>query len=298
MPFVLAASFAFGAMGVLGKLAYDEGATVGTLLSLRFALAAVLFWALVPRAQVRALGRRDVVAGLAMGACVYALQAGLYFAALERIDASLLSLVVYTYPVIVAVASVLLGRETLTARRVIALVLASAGLVLIVGRTGRLDGLGIALALATAVVYAFYILAGQGLASRVPARVLAALVATGAATTMSAGSAVAGQLEPGRLTAAGWGWLAALVVISTVLALTLLFEGLRRVGPTTASIVSNAEPAVTVALAFLAFGEVLSGLQLAGGALVLGGVLVLSAPQRISWPRRRSVARRLAAAPR
>ena len=37
----------FGAMAVFGKLAYDEGTTVGTLLSARFALAAILFWVLV-----------------------------------------------------------------------------------------------------------------------------------------------------------------------------------------------------------------------------------------------------------
>jgi drug/metabolite transporter (DMT)-like permease len=298
MPFVLASAAAFGAMAVLGKLAYEEGATAGTLLSLRFALAAALFWTLVSWDELRAVRRRDVVGGLALGAGVYALQAGLYFAALERIEASLLSLVVYTFPVMVAVASVLLGRERLSWRRAIALVLASVGLVLILGHAGELDGLGIGLALATAVVYSFYILVGDGIAARVPARVLAALVTSGAAVTLSLGSVVLGQLEPGRLTLAGWGWILALAVVSTVVALSLLFAGLRRVGPTTASILCNAEPVVTVVLAFLAFGEVLSGLQLAGGALVLGGVLVLAAPQRISWARRSSAVRRLAPAPR
>jgi drug/metabolite transporter (DMT)-like permease len=298
MPYCLAASAAFGAMAVLGKLAYEQGATVGTLLSLRFGLAAVLFWALVSRAEVRALRRRDVAGGLALGAGVYALQAGLYFAALERIEASLLSLVVYTFPVMVAVASVLLGRERLTVRRVGALVLAFAGLVLILGRTGPVDALGIGLALATAVVYSFYILVGEGIAARVPARVLAALVASGAAVTLSLASAALGQLEPGRLTLAGWGWILALAVVSTVIALSLLFAGLRRVGPTTASILCNAEPVVTVVLAFLAFGEVLAPAQLAGGALVLGGVAVVSMPQRISWQRRWSAVRRLAPAPR
>ena len=38
--FCLASAAAFGAMGVVGKLAYGEGATVGTLLSVRFVLAA------------------------------------------------------------------------------------------------------------------------------------------------------------------------------------------------------------------------------------------------------------------
>jgi drug/metabolite transporter (DMT)-like permease len=65
----LASGAAFGAMGVFGKLAYDGGATVGTLLAVRFALAAALFWALVRADEVRALSRRDVGLGLALGSC-------------------------------------------------------------------------------------------------------------------------------------------------------------------------------------------------------------------------------------
>ena len=44
MFFCLASGAAFGAMAVFGKLAYAEGATVGTLLALRFLFASGLFW--------------------------------------------------------------------------------------------------------------------------------------------------------------------------------------------------------------------------------------------------------------
>jgi drug/metabolite transporter (DMT)-like permease len=291
MFFCLAAACAFGAMAVLGKLCYEEGATVGTLLALRFALAAALFWLLVPRRELRGISRRDVALGLGLGAGVYALQAGMYFTALDRIDASLLSLLCYTFPAIVAVAAVALGRERFDRRKTLALCLASGGLVLVVASagTGALDPLGTALGLATAVVYSGYILVGEGIASRVPARALAALVCSGAALTLTAGSAVAGQLHPERLTVAGWGWLLILALVATVLALSLQFAGLRRVGPTTASILSNAEPVVTVMLAFAVFGEVLAPLQLVGGGFVLAGVLVLSgggAGRRVSRRRR------------
>src|SRR6185503_3281318 len=73
----IASAAAFGAMGVFGKLAYGEGATVGTLLAVRFALAALLYWALLAgRGALRALPRRDVALGLGLGAGGYALQAG------------------------------------------------------------------------------------------------------------------------------------------------------------------------------------------------------------------------------
>jgi drug/metabolite transporter (DMT)-like permease len=281
---------AFGAMAIFGKLAYDDGATVGTLLAVRFVLAAAVFWVLVlargAAGELRALGSRDVRIALALGACGYAAQAGCYFAALERIDASLLSLLLYTFPAIVAVAAIVLGRERANGRRLAALGLASGGLGLVVAGagTGALDPVGTALGLGAAVVYSTYILVSEGIARRMSAPVLSALVCTGAAVTLTVGSALLGELRPGELTVAGWGWLAGIAGVSTVVAVSLFFAGLRRVGPTTASILATVEPVVTVLLAFLVFGELLGMVQLLGGALVLGGVLVLHA--RLPRPRR------------
>jgi drug/metabolite transporter (DMT)-like permease len=268
-------------MAVFGKLAYDGGATVGTLLATRFALAAALFWMLLlasgAAAELRALPRGDVAIALALGACGYAAQAGGYFAALERMDASLLSLILYTFPAIVTVAAIVLGRERADRRRLVALVLATAGLALVVGGagTGSLDPLGTALALGAAVVYSAYILISDGVAARVDPRLLSALVCTGAAVTLTLGSGLLGALRPGEVTVAGWSWLVCLAVVSTVVAISLFFAGLRRVGPSTASILSTAEPLVTVLLALVIFGEVLGIVQVLGGALVLGGVVAV-----------------------
>jgi drug/metabolite transporter (DMT)-like permease len=279
----LGSAAAFGAMAVFGKLAYGDGATVGTLLAVRFVLAAALFWALVlaggAAQEVRALAGRDIGVGLVMGGCGYALQAGCYFAALERIDASLLSLLLYTFPAIVAGAAVALGRERMDGRRLAALGLAFGGLGLVVAGAGAgaLDPLGAALGLGAAVVYSTYILVSDGIVARVRPRVLSALVCTGAAASLTVGSALLGELRPGELTAAGWGWLACLAVVSTVASIGLFFAGLRRVGPTTASILATVEPLVTVLLAFLVFGETLGVVQVVGGGFVLAAVLVLQA---------------------
>jgi drug/metabolite transporter (DMT)-like permease len=54
-----------------------------------------------------------------------------------------------------------------------------------------------------------------------------------------------------------------------------LYAGLRRVGPATASIVSCAEPVLTVALAVALLGERLGPVQAVGGALVVLAVLLL-----------------------
>jgi drug/metabolite transporter (DMT)-like permease len=285
----IASGAAFGAMAVFGKLAYGDGVTVGTLLAVRFALAAALFWMLVfaggATHEVRALRRRDVVAGLALGACGYAIQAGCYFAALERIEASLLAILLYTFPAIVAAAAVALGRERLDARRLTALALAFGGLVLVVAGTGTgaVDPLGAALAMTAALVYSAYILVSDTVVGRMRPTVLSALVCSGAAVSLTVGSTLLGQLRPGDVTLGGWGWLACLAVVSTVGAICFFFAGLKRVGPTTASILATVEPLVTVVLAFLVFGETLGSLQLAGGTLIVAAVLALNA----RFPRRR-----------
>jgi drug/metabolite transporter (DMT)-like permease len=277
----VASAAAFGTMAVFGKLAYDSGVTVGTLLSVRFALAAVLFWVLVVATgaarDVRRLTRRDVGIALALGAGGYALQAGCFFTALERIDASLLSLLLYTFPTMVAVMAIALGRERADTRRLGALALASGGLVLILAtaRAGALDAVGTLLGFGAAIVYTTYILSSEGIAGRIRPSVLSAVVCTGAAVSLTVGSAGLGELRPGDVTAGGWVWLAGIAVVSTVAAVSLFFAGLKRVGPTTASILSTVEPVVTVVLAFLVFGELLGPFQLIGGGLVIAAVLVL-----------------------
>lgn len=272
----------FGAMGIFGKLAYDEDVTVGTLLSVRFCAAAVVLWVLVlatgGQHALRAAGRRAVAVGIALGAVGYALQAGLFFAALERIDVSLLSLLLYTYPAGVLVGALLLGRDTADAVRFGALALASAGLVLVLlgPGAGGADGLGVAMGLAAAAVYTTYILVSDDVVRGLPPLGLSALVLSGAAVTLTAASLLLGDLRPGAATAAGLGWVLAIALVCTVGAVVLFFAGLDRVGPSSAAIFSTAEPVVTLALAAAVFGEALSGVQLAGAACVLGAVVVLN----------------------
>jgi drug/metabolite transporter (DMT)-like permease len=261
--FCFASAASFGAMGVFGKLAYEQGATVGTLLATRFVLAAVLLWlAVLATGRLRALRtlpRCDVGLALALGALGYSAQAGGYFAALERLDASLLALLIYTFPVMVTVAAVALGRETFNRRTAFALTVACGGLALVLGGAagGALDPLGTALGLGAAVVYSAYILVSEGVAARIGALSLSTLVCTGAAVTLTLG---------------------ALAVVSTVGAVGLFFAGLRRVGPAAASILSTLEPVVTVGLAFAVFAESLGPAQVVGGALVLSAVLAVRAP--------------------
>jgi drug/metabolite transporter (DMT)-like permease len=267
----------FGTLAILAKEAYATGIGTTSLLALRFALAAAVFWALVLWRRSARPPRRTVLAGLALGAFGYAAQAGFFFSALRYIDASLTSLLLYTYPVLVFGAAVALKREQPSRRTAGALVLAGAGtaLVLLGGGTGALDGLGVALALGSAVAYCAYILVSDVVLQRADPFLLAALVATGATVTFTLAGLASGSLAPGAGGAQGLVLAAAIALVATVLPITAFFAGMQRVGPSTASIVSTFEPAVTVALAVVVLGEGFGPLQLVGGVLVLAAIVVL-----------------------
>jgi drug/metabolite transporter (DMT)-like permease len=275
---IAASAVTFGALAVFGKLAFDAGVGIVTLLFVRFAVSAAVLWAatLRTRGALAATGMRAAVAALALGAVGYALQAGLYFAALMRMDASLLSMVLYTYPAMVTIGAIALGRETASRRRVGALLVSSSGvaLVLLGSGTHGFDYLGAAMGVGAALAYTAYILVSDHVAVDIPALPLSALVTTGAAVTFGVAGVATGSLDTG-FAQDGWLLLAAIALVSTVTPILLFFSGMRRVGPSMAAILSTIEPPTTIVLAFAAFGESPTAVQLTGGALVLGAVLVL-----------------------
>ncbi|MBG0816696.1 DMT family transporter [Planomonospora sp. ID82291] len=291
----------FGAMAVFGKLAYAAGVSPAALLLVRFGLAAAVLATLLllrpglrrgpsPAAPEPRLGPSPAVpasrpgrasagvlgTALGLGAIGYAAQASLYFSALERMDASLLSLVFYTYPLLVTVGAVLLGRDRPTAGRVAALAAACGGTLLVLLGAGGpdVDPLGALLAFGASMTYTVYILVSDTVVHRLPPVVLSALVMTGATATLAVRALLTGGVDLG-FGVRGWAWLACIAVVSTVVAMLTFFAGLRRTGPSTAAILSTFEPVVTTALAALTLTESLTPVQLAGGLLVLSAAAVL-----------------------
>jgi drug/metabolite transporter (DMT)-like permease len=272
----------FGALPVLGKAAYDAGLGPLALLWGRFGLAALVFWLLVVLVVRPARPpARFVVAGLLMGALGYAVEAGLFFVALERVDASLVELLLYAYPAIVTAVALAAGREAPAPRLLAALALATLGVIGVFAGSlaSGVDPTGLALGLAAAVVYAGYVLAGEQVVAAVHPVLLAALVATGATASFTAAGLVRGGLPHPR-TAGAWGAVAVIAAVATVVPMAALFAGIERVGAPTASIVSTFEPVVTVVLAGLVLGESLSLVEASGAACVIAAVRLLARGNR------------------
>lgn len=275
--YCLGSAAGFGAMGIFAKFAYASDMSVLTLLSVRFGLAALVFWGIVAMSAFALPRRATVVMALFIGLVLYSAQSELLFSGLKHLDASLASLLAYVYPAMVTIAAVLVGRERLALRRVCALLLATLGVFLVLwgGSPGaQISLFGVILVISSSVVYTIYILVSDAAMRDIEPLLLATLVSTGAATYFITRGLIEGQLGF-NFGIGGWWPLVALSLLSTVMAITFFFQGISRVGPTAASIISTVEPPTTLILAFLLLGERLTVLQGLGGMLVLSAVITL-----------------------
>jgi drug/metabolite transporter (DMT)-like permease len=271
--YIIISAASFGTLAILGRYAREAGIDTFTLLFLRFTFAALIMAGLLlikregmPRG--RALGLL-----IGMGAIGYVGQSFCYLTATQYASAGLVALLLYLYPIFVAILSVIFLKERLTRVKVMALALATTGVALIVDPQGG-QWLGIALAISAAAIYSVYIIVGAGVMKQVSAMSSSTVIFASAGLVYGVLMAFKGPQWP--TTSDGWLTVAATVLIATVIAVVMFLAGLKRIGPTDASLLSTLEPVVTVALAAWLFDETLQPLTLLGGALILIAVIVLT----------------------
>ena len=266
---------------------------------MRFALAALVF-AVVLRvtggwAALRRLPRRVVLTGLGLGAVGYSLQSGSTSPPSTGSTSRWSRCCSTRIPRSSPWPRIALGRATGSLRTAVALAWLGRARARAAGRRepAASSSLGALLALGASLTYTTYILVSDAdRSATVDPFALALLVLTGAIGQLRGRRPARPGRSTSRCPAEAWLWLVLIALVSTVVAVSAFFAGLRRVGPSEAAILSTFEPVVTVVLAFLVLGERLTPAQLAGGVLVLAAVVLLQLPAR-----RRRVIGRMAEAP-
>ncbi len=300
---VLTAASLFGMLGPLARLAYDAGMEPLGFVAWRGAIGfaatlAFVGWR-VGRGRERVVRARDLDRGarlsLAIAAAMgFTLNLAM-FIAFDRITVALALLGFYTYPVLVAVANVILGREPMDRSRIVALVLAVGGMIAVVAAqldpaAGiRFDTIGFGLALGAACSQAVFVVLSRSGYRAVPADQAISFVlgvtviCCGAlAIATGAGSTLALPIQqPAVLPLLAFTGLFAAAIPSI-----LFLTGIRLVGGTGAGILMLFEPVVGVALAAWLLAERLTPVQVVGGLAILGAALIL---QRSAPPGGRAV---------
>jgi drug/metabolite transporter (DMT)-like permease len=269
----LLASFFLGWAPILGKLAYGTGVEPYTLAATRTLVAAGVLWFLALflwRGKMR-IGWRALINCMAMGA-INGIGSLLYYAGLQRLDASLASFLGTLYALWVVIFLTASG-EPLPWLTLTRLLLVLGGVYLLTGAgAGEADWLGAMLMIASAAVNGWYMVMGQWVLADVPAQTATLYILTAMAGVVGLARLLQGQpLE--LIPAAGWGAILALGG-TTALSRIFMFSGMERLGGMEAALINLLELLVSLGLAFLLLGERLTLLQWIGGAILLTGVLI------------------------
>jgi drug/metabolite transporter (DMT)-like permease len=221
------------------------------------------------------VSRRRVAQLMLMGGCGQALITYLSLHALEYISVGPLAFLFYTYPAWVALIAAVRRTEPLTSVRIVALVLALAGVTIMVGApTGNLSPVGVVLALASALLYSAYLPTLGQIQRGVPASVATFLLISGAAIAFVLAALFAGELSLPRSTVV-WVNILLLTFVSTVIAFWSLIKGLSVLGPVRTAIIATVEPFFTAVLGVVVLGNQLTTSTLIGGVLIAAAVLVI-----------------------
>jgi len=273
---VLMSAAGFATLAIFIKIAYASGANTLTVLTLRFMLAALFLWILL-----KPLGISPRISGKTafklclMGIIGYGSMSFLFAAALQHLSASLAEMLLFTYPVLVSIMSFLIGVEQFCWQKGLALVICVSGLFLILGVSlASINQFGVALGLGSAVIYSCYIMVSKNILKDVHSLVATTYVCSATALVFTIYSSVTDQLIL-NLPLTGWLALLGIAFFGTIVGILCFFAGISRIGAANTSIISTAEPVITVLLSALVLSEQLTFLQGIGGLLIVASILIL-----------------------
>jgi drug/metabolite transporter (DMT)-like permease len=258
----------------------------------RIVLAALLLGGTIAVTTPRLLFADKRCFAIAAGAGLFnAIGMLTFFWALARIEASMASMLVGIGPLMVLSLLALRG-ERFTYRHGVRLVVALAGIYLLVGPGGQVDLLGVIWVMTAIGLHAIYTVVIQWYLTGYDARTVTFYLLIGMSVGVVAYWWLAGaHWDPPGVQ--GWMAIIILAVVSTYLSRLLIFGAISRIGSGQTSMLTPVETLLTVIWSVLFLNERLTMVQWAGGALVLtSAVLAIKRLGQARWqPRWRIWAR-------
>ncbi len=272
---IIISAISFGLMPIFATFAYKSGLDIKTILLFRFVSAAVIINIYITFKKYTYPRGKLLVMLIFMGAVLYSAQAFSYFSAVSLIGSSLTSILLYLYPSIVLLLSVILLKTKVYKLDIIALFFTTVGAIFVVGlKFENIDLIGIIFGLAAALIYSVYIIVGTKAMRGTTPIIATGVIMAGSASVYLIYALAYNIAIPN--TPEQWGWISAITIVSTLIAIITFFAGLKLIGPLKASMISTLELVVTLFLSYLLLGEKMDYLQVIGSIFILIAAIILA----------------------
>lgn len=275
---VIAAALLWGVGSSVAKFLFNQAISPFLLVKLRLTLSCLILVAglVVFRPGLLKIDRKDWKYFACLGMGGMAMMQFFYFYTISLTNVATAIFLQYLSPVLMAAYAVLSRQETFTARRGIAVLLATLGGLFILLNSGGMAGINLMGSISgflAAVFMAFTTVYGRRGARRYHA-VTVSVYSFGFGAVLW-WVILPGLWEPGTITVEHWLMFWYVAVFATILPFLLYFIGMSYLAPTLVGITACLEPVVAAVTAYLALGEQMGLLQMIGGALVIGAVILV-----------------------
>ncbi len=241
--------------------------------------AVILFLGLlVIKPELLRVKRRDLPWLIGMGAISIGIFHIFWNKAVVMIGASLATVVQCNAPIFVTIMAWFLFQEALTGRKIIAVVLAAAGTVLVAGLNSagewKIVPIGLLIALASAITYGSLSLFGKKLSGDYNAwTIMFYIFAFG---TLTLFIFQLGSPDPWPVGSGIVPYFIGFVLISTIIGFGLYTTALSKLPASVASITATTEILFASILAYFFLQERMDAWQIAGAVLIISGVVLVS----------------------
>jgi drug/metabolite transporter (DMT)-like permease len=196
-----------------------------------------------------------------------------FFVSLQYVSAATATVILCTYPALVAIGARFFYSEKFTLLKFISVVLAFAGCVAVVGGPTPESAKGMLYAFLASCFYTAYILVGRRVQTNTDPLAQATIVSVVAAVVLGVLAFQSGLTLPS--TTLGWSSSIGLAVISTVIAITAFQAGTARLSSTEAATLSLTEPVFVAILAASFLDEPLHAGTIVGTVMIIVSALLI-----------------------
>ena len=278
---IIIAGLFWGSMGIFVRHLNDLGFSSIQVACLRLTTAGILF-ALILLIKDRKgfkIALRDIPLFLALGLVSILFFTCCYFTAIRLMTMSTAAILLYTSPIWVMVLAIIFLKEKFTIQKLIALILAFAGCVLVSGFGGKVTVVGILVGLGSGLGYGLYSIFGTFALKKYSPYTVTCY------TFLIAGLGSIFVADPVNLVSkistienkpALFGFVLLTAVVTAVIPFLLYTLGLNMTTAGKAAVLATVEPAAATLFGFFVMKETVGPVAIAGILLVFAAIIVLS----------------------
>lgn len=278
---IIIAGLFWGSMGIFVRHLNDLGFTSIQVACLRLTTAGLIFAIilLIKDRKGFKINVRDIPLFLALGLVSILFFTCCYFTAIRLMTMSTAAILLYTSPIWVMILAIIFLKEKFSVQKLIALILAFAGCVLVSGFGGKVTAIGILVGLGSGLGYGLYSIFGSfALKKYSPYTVTCyTFLIAGLGSIFVANPAdLVGKIAAIDNKFSLFGFVLLTAVVTAVIPFLLYTLGLSKTTAGRAAVLATVEPAAATLFGFFVMGEKVGLIAVIGILLVFAAIVVLS----------------------